>query len=281
MLPEVVYTPESLVRQPGRLISGLVSDLVASRELAWRLFVRNISAQYRQTMFGYLWAFLPALATTALWCFLHSQKILEFETFGIPYPVFVLTGTVLWQTFVESLNAPLKAINQSRSMLTRTNFPREAILATSVGEVLFSFSIRLLLLVGVLVWFQTALPATVFFVPFGVLAIIGLGFALGLMLVPVGALYQDVGRAITTIVGFWMFLTPVIYPAPTTWPAELVNWINPVSPLLLVTRDWLLSGETAWLPGFFLVSAGTTIVLFFSLLAFRVAMPIMIERMNA
>ena len=83
MLPEVVYTPESLVRRPGRLIHGLVVDLLASRELAWRLFVRNISAQYRQTMFGYLWAFLPALATTVLWCFLHSQKILDFETSGL------------------------------------------------------------------------------------------------------------------------------------------------------------------------------------------------------
>ncbi|MBT8054682.1 MAG: ABC transporter permease, partial [Gammaproteobacteria bacterium] len=127
-LKETVYSPDSELLSFGKLLRSMWSDLLASRELAWRLLVRNISAQYRQSLLGYAWAFLPPLFTTAIWVFLQSQKVFNVADTGMPYPVFVLTGTVLWQTFVEALNAPLKMINQSRAMLSKINFPREALI---------------------------------------------------------------------------------------------------------------------------------------------------------
>ncbi len=67
---EVVYTPQSQLRNPVALLRSMFSDLMASRELAWRLFVRDISSQYRQSLLGYAWAFLGPLITTLLWVFL-------------------------------------------------------------------------------------------------------------------------------------------------------------------------------------------------------------------
>lgn len=58
---KVVYTSESRVRHPIQLVREMGRDLLASRELAWRLLVRDISAQYRQSLFGLLWAFLPPI----------------------------------------------------------------------------------------------------------------------------------------------------------------------------------------------------------------------------
>jgi len=63
-LPLTIYTPESQLRHPRQLLRAMFHDLKASRELAWRLFGRNISSQYRQSMLGYFWAFLPPLFTT-------------------------------------------------------------------------------------------------------------------------------------------------------------------------------------------------------------------------
>jgi len=56
-----VYTPESPLRQPRKFVRELISDLWGSRELAWRLFVRDLRAQYRASLLGYLWVFLPPL----------------------------------------------------------------------------------------------------------------------------------------------------------------------------------------------------------------------------
>ena len=43
-----VYTPASALRQPSRLIAAMFRDIWRGRGLAWRLAVRDISAQYRQ-----------------------------------------------------------------------------------------------------------------------------------------------------------------------------------------------------------------------------------------
>ena len=52
-----IYTPESQLKNPSLLFKEMSSDLLASRELAWRLLVRDISAQYRQSFLGVFWVF--------------------------------------------------------------------------------------------------------------------------------------------------------------------------------------------------------------------------------
>lgn len=280
-MKETVYSPESNLRSPHKLLVEMLSDLLRARGLAWRLFVRNISAQYRQSVLGYFWAFLPPLATTLVWVFLNKQKILNVADTGMPYPVFVLTGTLLWQVFVEALNSPIKMVSQSKAMLAKINFPREALLLAGLGEVLLNFFIRIVLLVGVFIWFKVSVPATVFLAPLGVLSLILFGMTLGLLLTPIGMLYTDVARGIGIITQFWFFLTPIIYPAPASWPASLVAMVNPVSPLIQVTRDWLTTGHSSAIGGFYLVSAVTIIFLLAGWLLYRVAMPHLIERMSA
>jgi len=71
-LPEVVYTPDSELSHPLTMLRALISDIYAGRELAWRLFVRNIRAQYRQTLLGFVWLLIPPVATTLLWVILKA-----------------------------------------------------------------------------------------------------------------------------------------------------------------------------------------------------------------
>ena len=58
-LPVRIYTPAPVLKHPVDMGREMLSDVWSGRELAWRLFVRDVSAQYRQTFFGYIWAFLP------------------------------------------------------------------------------------------------------------------------------------------------------------------------------------------------------------------------------
>lgn len=280
-LPEVVYTPESALRHPGQLLRSMWHDLLASRELAWRLFVRNLSAQYRQSVLGYVWAFLPPLVTALTFIFLNSQKIMNFSgEENIPYPVYAMVGTLLWQGFVDALNSPLKVITQSQSMLAKVNFPREALILAGLAEVLFNFAIRLVLLIIIYVWFGLTVPATIWLAPFGVLSLLGLGLMMGLLLSPVGVLYQDIQRSIAIFVSMWLFLTPVAYEPPTRWPASLITSLNPVSPLLVTTRQMLITGNLTQLTGFWIVSGITFVLLLLGWLLYRLAMPRLIERMG-
>jgi lipopolysaccharide transport system permease protein len=280
-LKETVYTPDSELLNPGSLLISMMSELSDSRELAWRLLLRNIRAHYRQSLLGYVWAVLPALFTTAIWVFLNSQNILSVEDTGMPYPVFVLCGTVFWHTFVEALHSPLGLVSESRSMLTKINFPREALILTGIGQVLFNFSIKAALLAFAIWWFDVSLHASLLLVPFGVIALIALGTMIGLLLTPLGMLYHDVGRALSFGTQALFFLTPVIYPVPqASWAATLIK-LNPVTPLLQTTREWLITGQTTQLGGFMLVVGITLILLLVGWVLYRIAMPHIISRISA
>lgn len=280
-LKETVYTPDSELLHFGALLRSMGRDLLAARELAWRLLVRNISAQYRQSLLGYAWAFVPPIFTSLIWIFLQSQKVLGVGDTGMPYIVFVIAGTVLWQTFVEALNSPLQMVNESKSMLTKINFPREALILAGVGQVVFNFLIRALLLVAVMLWFQISPTTSLMLVPLGVVALILLGISLGLLLTPIGMLYQDIGRGLGFLTAAWFFLTPVIYPVPKASFAATLIELNPVTPLLVATRDWLVMGSTDLWPAFLWVAAGSLILLLLGWIQYRIAMPHLISRMSA
>lgn len=63
-LPVRVYSPEPLLGHPAKLVGTIAKDIWAGRELAWRLFIRDLSSQYRQSFLGYIWAFLPPLTAS-------------------------------------------------------------------------------------------------------------------------------------------------------------------------------------------------------------------------
>lgn len=280
-LSVAVYTPESRLRHPRVLWQEMRRDLMAARELAWRLFIRNIRARYRHTLLGYAWVFLPPVAGTLLFAFLRQSGIFAVPGTGVPYVVFLLTGLVFWQTFVDAIHAPLRMVSQSRALLTKVNFPREALILAGVAEVLFTFLVRALLLVVVLAWYRIMPAPQVLLLPVGVLVLVGTGLAIGLALVPLGILYQDVENGLGLVMPFWMLVTPVLYPPPATWPGSLTLWLNPVAPVLDTARSWLLDGVAANMHGFLFVGLGAGLLLMLGWVVYRVALPILIERMSA
>ena len=280
-LSVAVYSPESQLRTPGLLLRSMWRDLQASRELAWRLFVRDISARYRQSLLGVFWAFLPPIITGLVFIILQSKKVVNFGETDIPYPVFVLVGTTLWQLFTEGLNAPLKSVQLAKPMLAKINFPREALIVSAFYDVLFNLLIKSVILVGIFLYFGVQATWGLLLAPLAIVMIILLGMTIGLLLTPLGMLYTDVASGLTVITQLWFFVTPVVYPPPQTFPYSLVSTINPVSPLLIGARDLATKGALANTEAFLIVSGLTFAGIFFAWLIYRAAAPIIIERMSA
>jgi len=276
-----VYTPDSSLSNPLVMVREMFRDLFASRELAWQLAVRDIRAQYRQAFLGVLWAFILPLANTVIWIFLSRAGIVSIGETQLPYPVYVFTGTMLWAILMDAMNAPLQQTNAARAMLAKLNFPREALLISGIYQTLFNAGIKIALLIGALILLGMNPGWHLLLFPFGVFSLILIGTALGLLITPVGALYSDVGRALPLLMQFLMYLSPVVFPMPEAGWASTLFRINPLTPLLLTTRDWL-TGVPPEFFGYFLVVNAVAVVLLLGVwVAYRLAMPILIERMSA
>jgi len=277
-----VYSSEG----PRRFITSHLWDIAQSlpqaHELGFRLFKRNLKAQYRQSMLGLVWAVLPPLATAALWIFLQGNNVVSMRDTGVPYPIFVLTGTMLWQVFSESISAPINQVTDNRAMLAKINIPREGLLLSGAYELLFNTFIKLVILSAVYLYFhqQVALRSLAI-VPVGLFAISAAGFSIGLFLTPLGLLYQDVNRGLAILLPFFMYLTPVVYPVPQDGPLSQAMKFNPLSTLIVQTRNGFISQPVYDLSLFLLILLAFTLFFLICLAVYRIAMPIIIERMGS
>ena len=275
------YNSQSDIRNPVKLVGSIFKGFYDGSELAWRIFVRNLNSLYRQTFLGLLWAFLPPLANTAIWIFLKSQNVFEMGDTEVNSTVYILTGMILWQAFVDAFQVPAEILNKNRNMISKLNFPRESLVLVGFSEVMFNLMIRLLLLIPAFLIFNVPVSAGILFAPIAIVFMVFFGIALGMFLMPAGSLYKDVGRLVSMFLPFWMIITPLIYVPSETYPGTLLNWVNPASPLILVSRDLLLMGGTNHL-AIGLIFGGLTIpLLILGLIVYRVSLPILIERMPA
>ena len=218
--------------------------------------------------------------TTAVWIFLNSQKVIEVSDTGIPYPLFVIIGSVVWQTFVKLVQCPLTAFRDGQAVFMKLKVPPEAFVASGTARAAFDFTIYSIVLIPVLLVLGIVPPSAIFLLPIALLALFTLGTAIGLLLVPLASLYSDIQQSVPIVLGFLMYMAPVVYPPPTSgWAAMAVKW-NPMTPILMGTRDMLTTGNLSNIPGMLAIIFVSGGVITCCMLGIKVVMPHLVSRMG-
>ncbi len=277
-----VYAAEGSNLSIASHLQDIVSSLPQAHELGFRLFKRNLKALYRQSFLGFAWALLPPLATAVLWIFLRSNNVISVQDTGVSYSVFVITGTMLWQIFSEAILAPLTQVTDNKIMLSKINIPREGLLLSGLYQLIFNTLIKILLLTCVFLYFhQTISLSSIIFAPVGLFAIVLAGFSIGLLLTPLGMLYQDINRGLGVLLPFFMYLTPTVYPVSREGVIGLIMRFNPIATFITQTRNWLTAQPVFDIQFFWIYTVIFSLVFLVALVLFRLSMPIIIERIGS
>ena len=279
-LPEVTYSSESALAHPGKLVREVFSDLYRCRELIWILFLRDLKAQFRQSYLGYVWLFLPPALTTAVWIFLNSQKVIAVAETDIPYPLFVIIGSVTWQSFVKLVQSPLQSFSAGKPVFIKIKVPPEAFIAAGALRAVFELFIYILVLIPAFILMEVIPPWQIILLPVVVFSLVVSGTALGLLLVPLGSLYSDFQQAIPLVMGFLMYLCPVVYPPPTSGLAATAMAWNPMTPLLMCMRNILTTGNLDGFAGLLTIMTVSACLIFLALCGIRIVMPHLVARMG-
>jgi lipopolysaccharide transport system permease protein len=278
LLPVIVYVPESRLRSPAQLFKEMWYDLLASRDLAWQLFRRDLSAQYRQSVLGIFWVFIPPLSTAVGLTLLQNARIINLGETDIPYPLYVMFSMTLWQIFTDAISKSMGAVQAAKGMLSKIRVPPEAFVIAKLGQLFFTFSIQLILVVCLFIYYRIPVTWSLLLTPVALIHLVMFGAGIGLLLGPISALYGDVNRAMGYILRIWLFITPVVYALPEqgTW-ATLVK-INPVTSLLVTTRELATTGILSYPIGWLIASAIAIVGFVLGWTFFRLAMPFIVER---
>lgn len=237
-----VYRPDQQIGWGPRIWREMVSELVGSRELIWRLLVRDFMARYKQTVLGIGWALIMPLVAVGTFVFLNRSGILNVGDIDIPYPAYALLGLTIWQLFSSGLVACSNAIVSGGSMVVKIYFPKECLVIASLGQVMFETLVRIGLLVLVFAVFRVTPRWTAIFFPVAILPLLMLTLGLGLLLSLLNAILRDIGNMVSLLTTFLLFLTPVVYPVPSEGTFATFSAYNPLAALVTGARDVVVTG---------------------------------------
>jgi lipopolysaccharide transport system permease protein len=226
-----------------------LAELWQFRELFWFLALRDIQVRYKQTALGVAWAILqPFLAMLVFTIFFGRLAGLDQRTGDIPYPVFAFCALVPWQFFSYALTQSSNSVVNEQRLLTKVYFPRLIIPMAPVLSGMVDFGVSFLLLLGMMVYYGVYPHAAVLLLPAFILMAVAAALAVGLWLSALNAIYRDVRYTIPFLTQFWLFATPVAYPAsivPERW-----QWLYGLNPMVGVIEGfrWTLlgGGQPVW-----------------------------------
>lgn len=253
-------------------------NLWKSRELVWRLILRDISVRYRQSILGYVWAILPQIATVTLFTYLSKHRVFDMGETHLPYVIHALWSISIWQLFSTCLIGCTSSLVNSGSLVTKINFPKEALVISPIGQAIFDFHIRLIPVAAVMVWYDFVPSWQVVFIPIILIFIILLALGIGFILSIINMILRDAANAVTILLTFGMFLSPILYPPPIHETFSLINTVNPFSPLLIATQELLSGSDFAFPYSLVVMSTLSVIVFLLGWRIFHITMPRVAER---
>ena len=201
--------------------------------LLFQLVKKDIKLKYRSSYMGVLWTLLEPLLTMMVLVLVFSKLYHNTKDF----PVYILTGRLLYSFFANTTRTSLKSVRANASMIKKVYVPKYMYPCASVLSGYIQILISLVVLAGVAVFCDITptwhLLETVY--PLGIVLILTMGT--GLWLSTLAVFFRDLeylwGVALTLI----MYACAIFYKVETVI-GENNEWLFRLNPLYAVIENF-------------------------------------------
>jgi len=255
--------------QKGWLNIGF-KELWAYRELAYFFVWRDLKIRYKQTVVGALWAIFQPLAAMLIFTFFFG-RLAKMPSDGIPYPIFVYVGLLLWNYFSFGLSHSSNSMVSNSNIIQKIYFPRLIIPISSSLIGIVDFTIASIILIAMMFYYQyTPNMAGIAYLPMLLFITFLSSVGLGCFLASINVKYRDVRYIVPFFIQMVMFLTPVIY--PMSMLGNKYKWLlmmNPMCGVIETARGVIFNNSLVdWT--LLSVSIAVSVILFvFGIMYFR------------
>ena len=261
--------------EPGRAERNYWKDLWRYRELFYILSWRDVKVRYKQTVIGVVWSVLRPLLTMMIFTFIFGQVAKFDAPPGIKYGLLVFAGLLPWQFFSTGLSEASNSLIGNERLISKVYFPRMIIPASSVITSLVDFLISLLLMFGLLIWYQTVPSVNLVFLPVFIIMAFFASFGVGLWLTSLNVKFRDFKHVVPFLVQIGIYISPVAFTsdkAASIIPEKLrlLYYLNPMAGIIDGFR-WCFFGDKMpiYWNGMFLSLAVIIIFLLIGIRTFR------------
>ena len=233
----------------GKPIGSLFNSLWHFRDFILILCWRDIKVRYKQTILGMAWVVIVPFVSMIIFSLIFGG-LAKMPSDGMPYPIFVFSGLLIWQLFNKAFTDISQCLTNNLALIKKVYFPKIALPVASALPGLVDFACGFLVLLVLMVYYDFGPSIEILLIP--IIAIFALLSALsvGLWLAALNATYRDVRYLLPFVSQLWFYMTPVVYPisvVPEPWNGLL--YLNPMTLVIVATRWSVLGADTPPISG--------------------------------
>lgn len=213
------------------------------------LIKRDFKKKYKRTILGILWSILSPL-------FMLSVLAVIFGNFfgrDIPhYIIYLFSGQVVYNYYVESTNEGMGALFENASVFTKINVPKYLFLFSKNISALINFGIILLIYFG-FVWFDGIIFTWKFLcLVYPIVCLIFINLGIGLILSAMFIFFRDIQYLYRLFTQIVMYCSAIFYNI-NSLPQHIQNvfFCNPIFVCITYFRSIVINNTIpeVWLHG--------------------------------
>lgn len=213
-------------------------DVWRYRRLMRFFMSRTLQKLYANTILGWAWIFIRPLVPLTVNTLIFAG-VLNVGSHGVPYFLFLTVGSTIWEFFASCVLWGTRSLELNRGFMAKVYVPRLIMPVSAMAPAYLYLGINILVLTGAIIYYRVTMGTnflTVANLGWAVLAffctlLLALGISLWTSVLALQA--RDVRFTLGYVMGFWVFLTPVLYPlnVPEKW-----QWAMALNPMAAIVE---------------------------------------------
>ena len=184
---------------------GIIQNLFVIKQLV----SRDIKRRYNRSYLGILWSVLnPLLMMSAI-------SVIFVQIFNRTvdnYPLYYLSGYILWQLFSEATNLSMSAMVDNRVLMTKIKMPKIIFplsrVCSSVVNLFYTFIAYIL----IMMFFRVEPSITMICAPVIIICLFIFALGLGYVLSALYVFFGDIKYLYSVVLTIWMYFSALFYP---------------------------------------------------------------------
>jgi len=222
-------------------LKNYLQELLKRKDLLIYLVKSGLKAEHRNSYLGYFWWLLDPLLSAAVYYFVI---VIVLGRGGPDYPVYLITGLILWRWMSSSINSSSNSILRYSSIINQVYLPKTifplSFTITQFINFLFGLVVIFIFLTifGVSpTWYMLYVPLILFITFIFLLAV---GLVLGFFTIFI----RDIENLLTHVIRIFFYGSPIIWQDRDIPPEyQFIVDYNPIAKIVISFRNVLIYGK--------------------------------------
>lgn len=213
-----------------------IQNLLKYKYLLKELVVRDIKVKYKKSVLGLLWTLLNPLLTMIILTIVFSN-LFRFDIEN--YPVYLITGQVMFNFFSEATNMAMNSIIDNAQLIKKVYIPKYIFPISKTLSSFVNLAFSLIAVLFLIIFMRIHIGKAIVFSVLSLGYILVFAAGIGLILVSLNIFFRDIKHLYGVLLTAWMYLTPIFY--PTNIIPEKFSWMIAMNPLFYMIQHFRAS----------------------------------------